>query len=378
MKTFRVQRFTTSVVIPVNNDTEDAPVLSGNSEQLNGILKGITINAPNLSGTAFTLWILGQRGETLFTKASLVENGLNYIGVDANNHPLSIPLSLRGVSPLRIKSTGTTDATGVLTFDNAGPIVDGQLVTIGDQVYRAKTALAAANDFLIEPDVAAVGTITSDNTNPDATGTITVDDQTYTLVAAFSAGPTVPNEVIIGIDADTTLANLKAAINGTGTEGVEYSVGTAQPTTPVTAGNIAAHALPITADTAGTSGNSIVLSESATHITVDGAGFLGGTTPGAWSGDDTLQNLSDAIELEDGAGQSGVKYHAGTPANAYVTAGDVAAHAITVTAVDGIDDPADVDTLSTVTVFTWGAATLTGGGELSARTFNVDLLIDRG
>lgn len=379
MNKFRIQRYATTVTIPVNNDTEDAPALSGNNAQLNGVLRGITIDAPALTGTAFTLWILGQRGELLFTKASLVESAKNYIGVDANNHPLRIPLALNGVSPVRIKATGTPDATGVLTFQNDGPITDGKLVTIGDQVYRAKTALAAANDFLIEPDVKATGLMDCGATGAIALDSFVLGATPYTIVAALSVGPTVPNEILLEADVDDTLANIKAAINGGAGIGVKYSTGTvANASAEATTLDDTAHTLLIQALVAGPAGNSIVFTESMADTTFNGSGVLGGSTPGSWSGDNTLQNLSDAIELEDGGGQSGVKYHASTPANAYVTAGDVASHAITVTAVDGVDDPADVDTTTDEPNFTWGAATLVGGGEATAKVFNVDLLIDRG
>lgn len=182
MNKYAVQRYTTSVVVPLNDDTHDAPVIgaSGGPDELNGILKGITVSAPDLSGTALTISILGQRGEILFSKAALVENALNYIGVDANNHPLSIPLSLKGVSPVRIKSTGTANSTGTLTLDNNGAIADGETVSIGGQAYRLKLAIAQINDVLIEPDVAATGTVTSDQTNPDNGGVVRVDDQIYT------------------------------------------------------------------------------------------------------------------------------------------------------------------------------------------------------
>lgn len=377
MNKFNIQRFKQDLTLPINNDQEDASVLA---KALNGLLRTIVVNAPAMSGSSFTLYILGNRGETLFSKASLTPNQLNVIRVDANNHPLMVPLALEpGVSPFRIKSVGTADGTVSLTFSNTGAIADGGTVTIGNKTYRLKTAIAQANDVLIEPDVAAVGTVTSDNTNPDAGGTIVVDDQTYTLVASFSAGPTVPNEVLIGVDADTTLGNLRKAINGTGTEGVEYSVGTLQPTTPVTAGAVTVgHTMPITADTPGTSGNSIVFTENATHISIDGAGVLGGTTPGSWSGDDTLQNLVDAINLEDGAGQSGTKYHADTTAHTQVSAGAVGSHATVISAVETIDDPSSIASTETASNLVFSAATLSGGGELAARTFNVDLYIERG
>ena len=498
MKTFRIQRFQTTVTIPVNNDTEDAPILSGNSNQLNGILKGITVNAPALTGTSFTIWIRGQRGETLFTKTTLVEAALNYIGIDANNHPLSIPLSLMEVSPVRIKSVGTADATGVLTYADDAGIVNLSTVTIGDQVYRLRTSLAAANDVLIEPVVSATAVLTSDNVNVDANDQVEAGAKTYTFETALteakatgvvtSTANGIPvdgetttigtrvyrykdilaqvDDVKIGATGEATLNNLRAAINLTGTEGVEYFAGQtihATVTAPsVAVLNAADYDLALSAKTIGVVGNAIVLSEAATNITVSGAGFLAGgvdaivnevligsdaddsllnlkkainheagegtkystgttanadltcgaiiahaviltaavggpsgnslaksetsahldydgagafLTGGDWGGDATLDNLINAI---NGGAGSGTKYHAGTAVNAYVAAGARVGHATTVTAVEGVDDPADVDTLENSASLSWGAATLVGGGEAGARVFNVDLLIDRG
>ena len=374
MNKFRTQRYQTTVTIPVNNDTEDAPVVS----QLNGMLKGITVEAPALTGTSFILTILGQRGETLFSKSAIVEAVLTHINtktIGAAEYPLDTPISLRGVSPLRIKSSGTPDATGTLTFSNNGAFADGDTVTIGDQVYRAKLALAAANDFLIEPDVKAQGLIDSGATGPLTTETITIGVKTYRFIAVLAQA----NDVLLEADVDDTLQNLKDAINGGAGEGTKYGTGTtANADAEATTLNSTDHTLLIQALVAGPSGNSIVFTEAATDLVVNGAGTLGTTQAGAWSGDDTLQNLSDAIELEDGGGESGVKYHAGTAENAYVTAADVASHAIIVTAKDAVDDPTDVDTLESSARLSWGAATLVGGGEAAQRVFNVDLLIDRG
>lgn len=375
MNKFRIQRYQTTVTIPVNNDTEDAPVLSGKTNQLNGLLRGITVVAPALTGTNFTLTILGQRGETLFSKASLVEAVNTHINVDANNHPLRIPLSLMEVAPLRIKSTGTPDATGVLTFQNDGPITNNKLVTIGDQVYRLRTSIAQANDVLIEPDVAATAVLTWDNAVNVTDGKkVTAGAVEYTFKTALTDG-IVANEVLIGTDGDDSLLNLKKAINAEAGGGTKY--GSATVINPdVSCGAVTAHAVTLTAKVAGTSGNSLAKAEDDDHLDFDGVGAT--FTGGAWSGDATLGNLADAINNEDGGGEAGVKYHADTALNAYVAASAVVSHAVTMTAKETVDDPADVDTTTDEPNFTWGALTLEGGGESVARTFNVDLLIDRG
>jgi hypothetical protein len=132
----------------------------------------------------------------------------------------------------------------------------------------------------------------------------------------------------------------------------------------------------MTAGAVGLSGNALAKSTDEATLDWDGVGAV--FTGGDWKGDDTLTNLLKALTLVNTGGESGVKYHASTTANAYVTGTPVAANALTVTAVEGIDDPADVDTLTNEARLSWGALTLAGGGEATPRVFNVDLLIDRG
>lgn len=83
-------------------------------------------------------------------------------------------------------SAAAAKASVVLTIDTA-PIADGDQINIGGQVYTWKTAL--------------------------------------------SAGPTVPNEVLIGISDATALDNLALAVIAAGTEG-EIGVLYSEDTTP--------------------------------------------------------------------------------------------------------------------------------------------------
>ena len=368
MNKYRIQKFTTSVIVPINHDTGEAAVAS-----LNGILKGITLVAPALTGSSYILTVLGQRGETLFTKSSIVEAVNTYIGIDANNHPINIPLSLDLASPIRIKSTGTPDATGELTLvGDTSSIADGKLVTIGDIVYRWKNTTAQAYDVKIIPHVAATAILTWDNAINVADGEqVEAGTQTYTYKTALTDG-IIANEVLIGSDGDDSLLNLKKAINGEAGGGTKY--GSATVVNPdVSCGAVTAHAVTLSAKVAGAAGNSLAKSETSLHLDFDGSGatFTGGSDQGF----ESLENLKLAIGAT-GAG-NGTDYHAGTLANPYVTATRTNG-VITVTAVEGIDAPEDVVTTTNETTLSWGAATLVGGGEAAARTFTVDLLIDRG
>lgn len=117
----------------------------------------------------------------------------------------------------------------------------------------------------------ATGTVTSDATNPDDGGTIVIDD----IIYRFKSTPNQANDIQIGANAAATLDNLKAAVNGTGTEGVEYFAGTEQPA-GVTATTNTDTTQVLQAIASGFAGNSIVLTESATHLTVSGSGTLSG------------------------------------------------------------------------------------------------------
>jgi hypothetical protein len=86
---------------------------------------------------------------------------------------------------------------------------------------------------------------------------------------------TVANEIKIGVDAATTLDNIKAAINASGTPGTEYSIGTViHPT--VTATTNAATTQVVEAKTGGAAGNSIATTKTITNTSWGAATLAGG------------------------------------------------------------------------------------------------------
>ena len=139
--------------------------------------------------------------------------------------------------------------------------------------------------------VAAVGTITSDNTNVADGATVTIDAKTYTFKTTLT--PT-EGQVHIGTNADASLLNLIRAINHTGTPNTDYKCAAAHPTVTA-ASSVTDHAFAITAITAGVAGNSIVFSDTSAHLSEDGSGYLGGTTTGRdetgvyYHGDNVMQ-----------------------------------------------------------------------------------------
>jgi hypothetical protein len=84
---------------------------------------------------------------------------------------------------------------------------------------------------------------------------------------------------------------------------------------------------------------------------------------GSGNSDTSLQNLIDAIS---GTGAAGTNWFAGTVANTQVTAGALAAHAFTVTAINSGLAGNLIATTKSSTPLSWAHATLTGGTDAAA------------
>ena len=122
----------------------------------------------------------------------------------------------------------------------------------------------------IELSAAAIGTLTSDETNVANNAEVVVGALTYKI----TDDPAAAYDVQRGSDADESLENLIAAINASGEEGVEYFEGTlAHPL--VSASDLSSHATTITAKSMGFSGNDIVTT-GATHLTFAATTLNGG------------------------------------------------------------------------------------------------------
>lgn len=226
-------------------------------------------------------------------------------------------------------------AAGVLTSDETNPAVD-DTVTIGGVEYYFAEALNEAP---------ATATLTSDETQPAAGDTVTIGDYVYTFIESLTSinryGQTehaAPFNILIGADADETLGNLVAAVNGDAGEGTKYAFNT--PAHPrVQAAAVSSHATIMSCREIGDLtylGTEITKGETSSHLDWDGSGsiFTGGEQSVAneivigATADDTLQNLADAINN----GGDGVGSSLATVAHPDVSSSNVAAHAITVTA----------------------------------------------
>lgn len=128
----------------------------------------------------------------------------------------------------------------------------------------------------------AVGTLTSDATAVTDGDTVVVGatggtSKTYTARTALTN--VVANEVLIGSTADGSafLANLKKAINGTGTIGTDYSIGTVV-NPDIIAYTLTTTTLKVGFRTLGTAGNAYTTTETSTHLSWGGTTLAGGVT----------------------------------------------------------------------------------------------------
>ena len=163
------------------------------------------------------------------------------------------------------------------------------LVSTGFQIDYAVARASRPAD----PEIATAASVIVTASGALTSGkTITVNNRTYTFVTALSADPIVPNEILIGVDEDASMANLTAAINGSAGEGTAYSVLTYQPTDVTAVFSTESDTIvTLTASTKGEDGNAYPVSSDDTNITVPEGGFTGGV--------DGTVAVAGAIRVED-------------------------------------------------------------------------------
>lgn len=186
-----------------------------------GFLHGIVVNKTNAA--ALTIY-----------DASAIVGASTKIGTIAASCPAGSTLNYRGklANGLVVMNGDAVRATGTLTSDTTN-VSDGDTVTIGTIVYRFKNTMAAAYD------------------------------------------------VKIGADAATSLDNLKAAINASGTPGTEYFAGTlAHPTVTATTNTDTTQV--VQAIAYGTAGNSIASTETSSHLSWGAATLASGAEGSAF------------------------------------------------------------------------------------------------
>ena len=273
-------------------------------------------------------------------------------------------------SPLQIDVKGNLKTTNTAT--NFANVTEDGLVTTGAGAFYGfvvnshtsgtlkvidglESGVAASSVLTSSGAMAAASHATSELTS-DATNVTDGDTVTIaTTVYRFKDTPAAAYDVQIGTDAATTLDNLKAAINATGTPGTEYYTGTlAHPTVIATTNTdtvqtVVARAPGVTANTYPTTEESTHLSWADTTlgggtgnsnpgVTTAAATFTIGTrvytfvvelseTSGAAPiADQILKGASEATALDNmklainGSGAAGTNYSTGTTQNTQVVA----------------------------------------------------------
>lgn len=265
-------------------------------------------------------------GKTYTFQAELTNvNGNVHIGANASDSLDNL------IDAINLGAGAGTDYAAATTINANVSALAGDNDTM---IATAKVAGAAGNEIASLIDTgefatAAWSMLAADNAVEDET--VTIGNKVYTFKDVVD---TTANEVLVGSDAAESLANLMAAINLTG-EGGEYGSETTAHT-QVDALSITGTttlSLNLRAKAVGTAGNSYASEDTSTDGSFVGATFAGGVaSSGSWGDDtlaggtdadidDTLQNLADAVNGEDGGGESGTTYHEDTVAHDTVTAG---------------------------------------------------------
>jgi hypothetical protein len=97
---FGIQRYKTSLTI-LSGTTN----IVSSALPLNGLLRGISVSAPTMTGASYTVTIKDADGFTVYNKAALTPNALTSAFIDANNQPLQLPLS--GSHTITLLSAGS-------------------------------------------------------------------------------------------------------------------------------------------------------------------------------------------------------------------------------------------------------------------------------
>src|SRR5258708_1346880 len=122
----------------------------------------------------------------------------------------------------------------------------------------------------------ATGVLTSDQTNVSDGDTVTVGTQVYTFKTALTTGNATPGEVLIStVDADHSLTNLAAAINGGAGAGTAFDSST-PVNTNVTSSAVASHALTLTSVAASGTYNAVATTETSSHLSFGATTLTGG------------------------------------------------------------------------------------------------------
>jgi len=261
----------------------------------------------------------------------------------------------------------------------------------------AATGVLTSSGAMVPADY-ATSTLTSTGIAVADGDTVTIGTTVYTARTALSFTNGVANEVLIGdtVDGSAFLANLKKAINLTGTIGVDYGAGTVV-NPDVIAGTLTSTTLKVWARTIGTTPNTLATTDITSELSWADTTLGGGTgasNPGVTTAGATvtvgsmtymfvirlgesfgltsvanqvLWVTSEAVALDNfksainGAGVRGTDYSTATPVNGDVIATTNTNTAQTLVARKIGTSANSIATTETLANYAFGATTLTGG-----------------
>lgn len=247
---------------------------------------------------------------------------------------------------------------GYLKGININTHISGVIKIVDGLSNGAVATTTLTSSGAMVPADYATSTLTSTGTAVADGATVTINTRVYTARTALSYAGGVADEVLIGSTADGSafLANLKKAINGTGTAGTDYGIGTTA-NTDVVADTLTATTLKVWARTLGTTPNAYPTTETSAQLSWADTTLGGGTgtsDPGVTAagatftiGDITYTGVlrlaesigmtsvanqvlwvtSEAVFLDNiksavnASGTPGTDYSTATPRNPYVWAG---------------------------------------------------------
>ncbi len=283
-----------------------------------GILGGLMANSGTPTATLIDGFEKGTAASSIFTisgaitPATRAQSGLTSSGAMVAGSHAKTTLTITG------QMLDSVKATQVLTSDT-NEVTDGDTVTVGSIVYRFKTTPSAPLDVPITGvadttlqkladainrsgvvscsavaahaititallgGTAANSTATTETSSHLSWGnttmlgglaaeTVTIGSTVYT----FKNIPAAAYDVQIAATAALTLANLKAAINASGTPGVAYAQGTTVHPS-VVGTTLSTTQLVIQAKVPGTAANSLATTETSAHASWAGATMNSGT-----------------------------------------------------------------------------------------------------
>lgn len=225
------------------------------------------------------------------------ENGV-YVVVDkyTATPTLNSPV-ITGTGTAAFSKLNAVSATNVLTI--SGTVLDGETVTIGDDVYEfcADSAQSLAEGSTIAVDIEAyttksTGTLTV-STNPTAGQTLVIGPEGHTTTYTFRALAdfNAAGEVLLGATAAATQAGIIGAIMGT--DGVN------EPDPYVTIGEFSENAATVTAKVGGTVGDAITTTDDIT-------GGFGGSTLGSGADASKAHGRTALVAAINASGTAGV------------------------------------------------------------------------